>query len=366
MIKRLFLLFSALLFSAAATAQSVVDVADLYAASVPATGQTTEERDAALRDALLQVLVKVTGDRDVAVAPTVDDVLRRAPKLVQQFQFQQALADGELAPGLMLDARFQPNVLIEAVKDAGLPVWDQQRPVTLVWLAVRDRNNRRFIVDADSAEVAAAGLINEAAVRGVPLMFPLMDLEDRAAVRFGDVWGGFEDPVLAASGRYDVHSVLIGRISDGESWSKGDWWRFDRNQVPESFSSSGDTRSLSMADGLNKSADLMAQQYARLALPGWASKQRLIINEIYSAKSYAQVLRHLEGLSLVDSVQVSEVAGQTVTFDVQAEGSVRDLEQALDLSSLLLRDVPPVTDPNQPEFFALDAGPRLYYRYNRP
>lgn len=356
-----FFLAVAVLFSANASAQSVIKVPELYSAIVPASGQTVPERDAALKNALLETLIKVTGDRNVGLAPTVNDVLRKAPKLVQQFQFQQSDA-GEL----LLSARFQPNAVVEAVKEAGLSIWDQQRPVTLVWLALRDRNNQRKIVDADAAQTTAAALIDAARTRGIPLMFPLMDLEDRSAISFGDVWGGFEDPVMAASARYDVQSVLIGRVTEGGSWSKGDWWRLDRNQPVESFSANGDSLQQMLAESANLTADRMATQYARLALPGWASKQRVIVNGIYGSESYSQVLLYLEGLGLIETVQVSEVAGQTVTFDIQAEGDARDLEQALDLGSLLLRDLPPAADPSQPEFFALDAGPRLYYRYNRP
>src|SRR5690606_19379474 len=48
--------------------------------------------------------------------------------------------------------------------------------------------------------------------RGIPIAFPLLDAADLQHVSFSDVWGGFDDRLLLASGRYGANSVLVGRV----------------------------------------------------------------------------------------------------------------------------------------------------------
>lgn len=86
---------------------------DPYRAGVPAADQSNATRDAGLRQALEQVLVRVSGGTQ-GLSP----ILPRALSLVQHYQFER---DGTGAQQLV--ARFDPRGVQAALREQGLPVF---------------------------------------------------------------------------------------------------------------------------------------------------------------------------------------------------------------------------------------------------
>jgi len=70
-----------------------------------------------------------------------------------------------------------------------VPIWGKQRPSTLVWLVVEDEGGRRLIGTDEESEYLSV-LKERASVRGIPMLIPLLDLEDNARLKPSDVWGG--------------------------------------------------------------------------------------------------------------------------------------------------------------------------------
>src|SRR5690606_30642667 len=129
------------------------------------------------------------------------------------------------------------------LRSANVTVWGNDRPLTLVWLAVDWGQGEREIVAAGDAPMdAEAALriernrllrerVHEAATRrGIPVAFPLLDAEDLQQVNFADVWGGFDDRLLAASHRYGASSVLVGRLRPGAVGGNRWSWHFGPEQ----------------------------------------------------------------------------------------------------------------------------------------
>lgn len=98
------------------------------------------------------------------------------------------------------------------IRDAGLPVWGQRRPDTLLWLATEDENGNRQIID-DGAKGPVSSRLRELAVeRGVPVVFPLMDLDDSVNISVFDVWGRFARTLQTASVRYQPDYIVGARL----------------------------------------------------------------------------------------------------------------------------------------------------------
>ena len=87
---------------AASGAVRAVEVTGLYEAEVPVSGQSTAERVAASRTALEEVLVKVSGNADVAQLPQLEPLLSQAEQWVQRYQYRAvpAPAVGAVLPGI--------------------------------------------------------------------------------------------------------------------------------------------------------------------------------------------------------------------------------------------------------------------------
>ena len=129
------------------------EVAGLYAAAVPVTGQTKQERRSAIRQAFAAVLVKVAGSHQAAAQPRLQQALRHPLSYVQQFRYRAAsTAIGNTVEGAVatqeLWVRFDARAVNQLFYDGGVPVWGRARPATLVWLAVED-GGRRELLGAD-------------------------------------------------------------------------------------------------------------------------------------------------------------------------------------------------------------------------
>lgn len=337
-------LLLALVFLAAVPVPAAV-VPDLYAATVPVADASPEATAAAFAHALRQVLGKVSGRPGAAGDAALLAHFRDPAALVQQYR-----RDGAGS----LWASFDPSAVRAGLDAAGQPVWGEDRPITLVWLAYDNGAGERDVLAGDGNDSPAAaqlrrGLEEAAAASGVPVLLPLRDSEELAAVAFADVWGDFTEPLQRASQRYRADALLIGRARlfppgmDDVRWTllAGDErleWRGG------------------IADGPRGLAERLSQ---RLALPAGAqaSELRLAVSGIGSLDDYGVVLGFLRNLSMVESAGVGFIAGDTLVFDLELRGTRSQLETALGLRAL----IEPATEP----VVALPAGmvpPELRYR----
>ena len=166
-----------------------------------------------------------------------------------------------------------------------MPVWGPERPLTLVWIAVDDGVGGRALLGANEAAqfgtpttpqraelltTVRADVVAAADERGLPIAWPLLDLEDLNAVTFTDVWGGFDDRIVAASTRYRADAVLIGRVRPGIFGNEVEWLfvrGVERQALPVA----------AVRDGLDVAADRYA---AELATVGGANVTLLTVLEV--------------------------------------------------------------------------------------
>ncbi|GGB89609.1 hypothetical protein GCM10011352_14520 [Marinobacterium zhoushanense] len=199
----LFLLF-------AGGAASAAQVTGLYSASVDA--DTPVERR--VENALAQVLVKVSGHRDIMQRPETQTLLDNASLL------QQAQAD-ERSIG------FDPVGLKNLMSSLGLPVLPDDRPELLVWLA-QDNGEVAELVESGGDIYGEIYLAMQQ--RGVPLRQPLLDLTDQLALTAQDLLSGDPSVLQQASARYQPDAILVG-VRKGAALSWTLWW--DGRQIRE-------------------------------------------------------------------------------------------------------------------------------------
>lgn len=294
-------------------------VPGLYEAEADFDGQ----RDAGFRAAMAQVLVRITGRRDVVDRPEAAQLLDNAAAYVQQFR--------QPAPG-RLWAAFDGAALERELAQLGLPVWGAERPGTLLWIAVDAGGGQRFVVasgDETAAESAIRMQVLEAAARrGVPVVFPLMDAEDRAKASFAEVWGGFEDSIRAASARYGVDAVLVGRLA-ADDLGHGRWTFYGVDDVAR------------WSGGVGESVDRLADRFAaRFAVmtSGGARAVQLAVSGVESIADYGRVSRLLGSLTAVERVGVERVEQDRIVYRIELRGGADALAEAVRLDGLLRPD----------------------------
>ncbi|MFT5014241.1 MAG: hypothetical protein ACJAX5_003529 [Patiriisocius sp.] len=308
-----------------------VPVSDLYVADVYVTSESEAQRLSGSRASLLQVLVRVSGTQAVADDEQIRQALSNPSRFYYQYSYQSTDREfqigNEIVPGRILRINFEPNSIAALLRNAGFPVWGSNRPSVLLWVAVNDDRERRLMTES-AADPVSQALTELAKERGLPMFYPLLDLEDAASLSAAEVWGAFLDRIDAASVRYNPDSILSGRVQqlvDGQ-W-RGYWaYRIDGRWTRVEGVAGTPTELVS--EVVDQLADKLAARYAVGSLKGAVT---LRVEGIDSAQAYAAVLGYLKSLAPVLDTYVVSVEGNDVVFKLSTEGQQQQLVEIIGL-----------------------------------
>ena len=316
------------------TARSAVRVQGLYEVERVVADQSPEERRSAARDGLIEVLLRLTGRESLDPAdPPIAAALARPERWLQQYRFQPPAEEG----GPVLWMRFDPGGLRRLLADAHLPLWGEVRPQTLIWLALRSATGRELAA-AESTHPAVELIRREARRRGLPVLFPLLDLDDRRRVTFADVWGGFAETVLEASRRYGTEAVLLGRL---EETPVGGWrsrWVLVLGDEHREWDRDGDDLDGLVSAVMGRVAAALSARYAAPADAGAGTTPELEVTGVDGLEAYARIGAYLQGLGAVRRAVLEEVEDDTLRYRLDLSASIESLRQALDLDRVLVPD----------------------------
>lgn len=302
-----------------APSASAVPVDELYDARVPVADQSDAERERALREALAQVIRRVTGDRTVHAWADTTPLLNRAGQLVLRYGYESVPdADGN-EPALILTARFDGRSLERALLEAGLPVWGSDRPMHLLWIALAGPAGGELLGQEDAADQLAP-LLAAARDRGLPVMLPLLDLEDRAQLRPEDLRDARTDRILTASARYGAGQIVTAWLERAGGIWAGYWTLLDATGPVDAWTVRDTDLARVLDEGLQMLAD---RQAARLAVRGLTAAQivPMRVDGVTGLDDYARVMAHLSSLNAAQAVDLIEAEGDSLLLRLRVRGT---------------------------------------------
>ena len=309
----------------------------LYEVQLPP--QADAEQGAQLSSALDVMLERLAGNNLDAEAPALAKVLAEPSSVTRQISALQD--DGSM------QVEFDPLLLRDALSQAKVPVLGRNRPGVLVWAVQRDELGGDFM--APGSEMGQA-LRTAARFRGVALMQPLSDLEDRANISEDDVLKGAAEALEAASERYASEGILALDVyrDAGEDWQLA-WTFWLNDRTLEGNERNADPAVL--ADNLMRALALeVHSQYAVGAqADGTASGWTLHISGINRVGAFADLQRSLQQLSSQHQPSLVSVSGDQVVFAIDFPGDQAQLERMLMLDQRLIRVEAPVQPASEPE-----------------
>lgn len=335
-----------------------VELEGLHEARVEVRGQDDDERERGFRNALRQVIVRVVGRSDAPLNRDVEDLLESPARYVQSFRYRaidederEAEAGDEEPATHHLLVTFNGDRLERHLREAGVPVWGARRPEILAWVAV-DEARDRYIVGTDDGADARAELEEHAERRGVPLMLPLLDVEDRDRIEFIDIRAPFLDAVAAAGLRYRADTMLVGHV---ERRAEGDWigeWTLVANGGDATWRVRARNRGDLLGAGIDGATDRLAARLAGTGGEGVAL--HVTVDAVRSLSDYRRVAEYLGGLARVQSADIDRLTQDSARFRIALQGPVEDFERAISADSLLDPAPPPAPDP-EPAAADIDA-----------
>lgn len=330
-----------------ANVAAAVPVENLYDAQVDVPSQSAADREAGIRNAFGAVLVKLTGDLQAAKRPEAQLMLKQAERYVEQYQYSQKRGSpGQTVQGETLWVGFDASAVTRSLQDSGLPIWGRNRPYLIMWIGVEE-SGRRYLVEPGTQSELRSAVETAAAARGLPLLLPLMDLEDQAAIDAADVWGNFSDRIAKASSRYRANGILVGRIHKEPTGQWRSRWSLDEGGTSNQWEARSGSLREALTAGVDGTADVLARRYAQV-LTASSEELSFAVEDVNSTARYAKVVRYLESLESVGDLRVVAVEGERVLFRLRLRTDRDGLGRSLALGDLLVptNGEAPVTDPD--------------------
>lgn len=312
---------------------SAAQALNYYHSRVPVDGQSTSQRNKAAKAGLIEVLARVSGKTDIDQVIELNPAFANAASYIDQFQYELERNQwGESEEFLSMS--FSPQVVENILKRAGQPFWPTNRPKALLWLVEDQPELGKQLINSEESDMLLS-IMAAADRRGVPLMLPLLDLDDQLAISADQVWELDEQALLEASQRYAVDTILVGRYSQT---SAGKWWGTWQ------FFHRGDSQFYELKqDDLNEFGALaiapLANYLANLyAITPNAEGQSLYVMQIRGVENFADyrgVVSYLENLAAVTDLQIDFLQGNDLLVKLALDGDLDQFNNVISLDQKL-------------------------------
>jgi hypothetical protein len=333
-LKRTLIFVFALFCTSVPAEVTAEEVFGLYSGQISVADQTEKSRKSGVRDALAQVLVKLTGNSNIMQVPGIQEAVTNTDNYVAGVGYKSLPAEPGELPKTQLQVSFSRQAIDHLIRWAKLPILPSDRPELLVWI-VRDDplSGRQFVSSQTLPEFTQQfdGLMQQ---RGMPYRLPDFNLEDQLALSVNQAWGLQEQAIDIASQRYAADGwALLRFFTTATGEARGAWMyrvagRRGFNDVRAASSE------LFVPLAVNDLIDSFSAQFTYV--PQTDTSQLVVqINQVDSYKDYQAVLSQLQKLELVQSLNVFAVKGDRLFLTLDIEGGVDLLESALARSGSL-------------------------------
>ena len=193
--------------------------------------------------------------------------------------------------------------------------------------------------------------------RGIPLLLPLLDLEDLDAMTPAVVWMQDHVVLQRASARYAVTLIGAIHIRSNPLGGAGASWTV----IIGDHTSRGTVEALDVAEAAVRAVDAMADamfaEYARRPQAGPDRSYEVTISGLRRLEHYQAVAQQLESLDGVVTVRPARFVSDSVTFQISYFGTAEDLRKRLLLERTFI-----ASEPDRVSASSVgDSGQRLHF-----
>jgi hypothetical protein len=391
-----------------------LQVTGLYSQKVPVQNESNSQRNRAFGDALAAVIVKVTGEQRWLLDPVVVKAVRNAQSYVERFNYSSELIPSEIvatsendAPGSVqgttansdafsetpelaaaemaaipgvslvspgipapaaaeavteapteqrfINVDFSATLINELLLEAKIPVWDSNRPSVLVWMALQDEAGDRSLLSSETNPEIVKLIRDFADDRGLPIIFPVLDFEDRRNVTEDTIWSLDESIVRQASERYGADSIMSGRLHFTAGGDLVGVWQFIFQDQTLRFDGYDKELMPYLSAPLDKITTQLASYFAIVPETSDFEIVQLRVDGVGTLQAYTSLMNYVNALGLVESATTIALDGERLDLNLSLLGNPNQLAELIALD----RDLLPI------QSLGLENQLQLHYRWTR-
>ena len=304
-----------------------VEVNDVYTVKV-ATDSSLEN---GLQKAFELVLIRASGQTDFN-NPVIQKAKKSAKKFVVQYGYIEQ--QGEK----FIQVTFNKDSIDNLLKQVGLPLWGSLRPLTLIWLA-KESDFHAELINENNQLIQESRILDIVEQRAVPLLFPMLDLDDMLQISAADVWGGFVGNVQEASARYEADQMVLAKLFKVSADNYELQWKIyslkDNGNVIVPLIDGAITWNNEvelLANWVNKLSDVIAERFAFKSL---VNESNMIDFEVYNITDLQSVIeaeKSLRSMTVVNNAILKSLTINGAVFEVQLSDKSEMFYLALQLN----------------------------------
>lgn len=312
-------------------------VEDLYTVELAVADQTTTQRLEVFKQAFGDVIMKVSGSSSVLGGPGFRRPLMNSSRYVHQFRYltrKDENADEFDSGQLILRVTFNQEMVENLLRENTVPIWGRERPSTL-FLISYEVNKSASIVSSDTVTEIVDELDKSAVRQGLPILFPLLDLEDRMQIGVQDIIDGKEENINVVSARYAPDALLVGRIigQTGKGW-QGQWqvrladkiFKWDYNSA---------ARENVMNQAVSQLSKTLAAEYALVAYKSSEQDVLLMVDQVVELKDQVKLQSYLQSLEAIESARLIHINQDNATYKIIMHNTTNDLTRLISLGNVI-------------------------------
>ena len=298
---------------------------ELYLVERQVDSQSSVERDSVAKDALIGLLTKVTGLRNVPRSLKIKEALNGPAAFYSGFSYKP----NDEGDGFLITYDFDKYLILDLINEAKLPYWWSVRPRVVIWLAL-DHSSQEILSSSDSHGFVRH-LRERAMARGIEVELPIMDVKDRSLVSYKELISGIAHQIDQASTRYAADIYLVGKVKEmefsmDEPFFEGRWefW-FDDEFLTADFKSLTVQEAAEL--GIDLVVDAVVANDAVFALE--QQEYQWVVTGIDSVHEYVRLKNIFEDLEFIDTFFLEKLSVDQVVFSISTRASEKKIVEFL-------------------------------------
>ena len=361
------LYFAVLCFLASIPGQDLygLQVEGLYSSRVLVDNESDSERNRAFQEAFKAVIIKLTGSDRWLNEPLIERAIVGAQSYVEAIQYESRIGNQIVEEGVngseikntegFIEVTFASSLVQELLSRANVPIWGSNRPSVLIWMVLQDTSGNRSLLTPESDPEISDFIQNFAELRAIPIIFPVLDFEDRNNLSESDVWALDSEKIVEASTRYGADSILSGRLLFTGGGDLIGLWQFIFQNEIDIFDGVEKNLNNYLEEPLNRVTNFLSSYFAVVADSTPQETVSLKVEGIKNLKAYTSLMNYVSGLGFVHSVKTSSIDGGTLHLELELLGNTAQLSEVIELD----RDLIPIQGLISGDIEA------LHYRWTR-
>lgn len=310
-----------------------VRVVNLYQTQMPVVAQTYDVREQAVQQAFAHVIMRLTGDPVAINNPKVQENLSKANYFVQEYSYSVPTTS---TYQYLLNIRFDKDGINHLIKEAGLSLWGENRPLLLVWVVMNTNadSNNGDVMGTTNPTLFLKEMLKQSKRIGLPLIFPMMDVAEMTEINAADVVEMNIPTLKTAAKRYEADGLLIGNLETSNNSIQSRWllvlgdqewgWKLDATN-PEALAS----------DIATQAATTVVKNYIVKA-DAPTTQVKLMVMNVNAQQDLGKVLQYLKQVTAVKQLQLSKISGTQVELSLQIAGSLDTFQKNAELNKRLV------------------------------